>query len=95
MGSRARVEPVMGGVREVLHAPGVAALLGQQAAKAAARCNAMMDPQMRKAGGLYESEVVSRGFTAGGRVYVSGAESGKFARIDNYRHNTLRKGCGT
>ena len=37
MGSRARVEPVMGGVREVLHAPGVAALLGQQAAKAAAR----------------------------------------------------------
>lgn len=92
--ARVRVRSNMAGVREVLKSPGVAAMLGAQAEKAAARCNALCDPQMRRAGAEYVAETVQRGYTAGGLVRVAGAEDGKFARIDNYRNNTLRKGCG-
>ena len=98
MGSSIRlagdIKPVMSGVRSVLKSAPVASMLGRQAAKAAARCNALCSPQMRKAGARYDSAAVQRGYTAGGLVYASGAEDGKFARIDNYRNNTLKKGCG-
>lgn len=93
MGSRVRVTPVMAGVREVLKSPGVAALLGEQAAKAAARCNAMCDPGLKRAGARYEAATVQRGYTAGGLVFESGAENGRLAGLDNARNNTLRKGC--
>ena len=88
------IRPVMAGVREVLKSEKVASMLGEQAEKAAARCNALCDPQMRSAGAEYVAETVQRGYTAGGLVSVGGAEGGKFARIDNYRNNTLKKGCG-
>lgn len=94
MGSRVRVVPVMSGVREVLKSPGVTAMLGEQAAKAAARCNAMCDPGLKRAGARYDAATVRRGYTAGGLVYESGAENGRLAGLDNARNNTLRKGCG-
>lgn len=89
-----RVKPVMGGVWDVLKSSGVRSLVASQANKAAARCNAMMDPQLKKAGGLYEASTKELAFVVAGKVSVAGAESGKFAVIDNRRNNTLKKGCG-
>lgn len=94
MARAVKVRILLAGVREVLKSEGVAAMLGSQAAKAAARCNALCDPQLKRAGAEYVSETVQRGFTAGGLVRIGGAEDGKFARIDNHRNNTLKKGCG-
>lgn len=85
-----RVVPVMGGVRQVLKSSGVASMLGAQAARAAARANSMCESQMKRAGARYASETVQRGYTAGGLVYPAN----KFARIDNYRHNTMKKATG-
>lgn len=94
MARRVRVRANLAGVREVLKSDSVASMLGEQAARAAARCNALCDPRMRRAGAEYVAETVQRGYTAGGLVRIGGADDGKFARIDNYRNNTLKKGCG-
>lgn len=94
MARSVRVKASLRGVRAVLKSDGVASMLGEQAARAAARCNALCDPRMRRAGAEYVAETVQRGYTAGGLVRTGGAEDGKFARIDNARNNTLRKGCG-
>lgn len=94
MARAVRVRHLKRGVREVLKSDGVAAMLGGQAERAAVRCNALCDPQLRRAGAEYVAETVQRGFTAGGLVRVGGEGGGKFARIDNYRNNTLKKGCG-
>lgn len=84
----------MAGIREVLKSPGVEQMLGRQAEKAAARCNALCDPKLKKQGARYEAASVQRGYTAGGLVYVAGAKNGRLAGIDNARNNTLKKGCG-
>lgn len=90
-----RIRHIKGGVREVLKSPGVCSLLGQQAQRAAGRCNALCDPSLRKGGAHYSSEVVQRGYTAGGLVFIDGDDEERMlGRIDNYRHNTLKKGCG-
>lgn len=88
------LRPVMAGVRGVLKSQAVAEMLGSQAARAADRCNALCDPKLRRAGARYDSEQVQRGYTAGGLVYISGADNGRLAGIDNARNNTLKKGCG-
>lgn len=87
---KGNVRAVTSGVREVLKSDGVAAMLGAQAEAAARRANAMCSPQMRKAGAEYVAEVVQRGYTAGGRV----SAGNRFARIDNYRNNTMKKATG-
>lgn len=89
-----RIEPIMSGVREILNGPGVQSMLTAQTARAAARCNAMMDPQMRHAGGEYTASSKRVKNVTCGRVGVGGREDGKFAHIDNHRNNTLKKGCG-
>lgn len=92
--AKVSIRHIDAGVREILKSEGVANLLGQQAAKAASRCNGLCDPALRSAGARYDSEIVQRGYTAGGLVYVSGAKDGRLAGIDNARNNTLKKGCG-
>ena len=94
MARAVRVRAQLRGVREVLKSDGVASMLGGQAERAAAHCNSLCDPQLKRAGARYVAETVQRRFTAGGLVRVGGEEDGKFARIDNYRNNTLKKGCG-
>ena len=96
MARAVKVRILLTGVREILHSPGVYEMLGSQAKKAAARCNAMCDPELKKGGARYETTPVSRGYTAGGLVYIGGAddEARKLTSIDNHRNNTLKKGCG-
>lgn len=91
-----RIRHLKRGVRAVLKSDGVAALLGAQAARAAARCNSLCDPELRRGGARYSSETVQRGYTAGGLVYAAGSddEARRLTRIDNFRNNTLKKGCG-
>lgn len=92
--AKVQIRHVNAGVREVLKSDGVAQMLGAQAQKAAARCNAMCDKGLYRAGARYDAGIVQRRYTAGGLVYVSGAKSGRLAGIDNARNNTLKKGCG-
>lgn len=94
MGRRVRIRHVDSGVRAVLKSDGVKAMLESQAAAAAARCNALCDPALRRAGARYESKGVQRGYTAGGLVYEAGERDGRLAGLDNLRNNTLKKGCG-
>ena len=94
MGSRVKVTHIPSGVRAVLKSDGVAGMLGQQAERAAARCNALCDPALRRGGARYEASVKQMGFTAGGVVRPAGAKDGLLARIDNARNNTMKKGCG-
>ena len=82
------------GGREILKSSGVRSLLSQQGEAAASRCNALCSSSMKKAGARYDCEIVERSYVAAARVHVSGEEDGKFALIDNYRNNTLKKGCG-
>lgn len=91
-----RIRHIKSGVRRILKSEGVAAMLGGQAKRAATRCNDMCDPDLRRAGARYSSATVRRGFTAGGLVYIDGegSEAKKLAAIDNFRNNTLKKGCG-
>ncbi len=91
---RVKVKPVMNGVREVLKSPGVTEMLESQAKVAAARCNQMCSAQMRNAGAEYVASTKTLKYSAAGLVSCGGEEDGKFARIDNYRNNTLKKGCG-
>ena len=35
-----------------------------------------------------------RGYTAVSLVVASGAQDGALARVDDWRNNTLKKGCG-
>lgn len=94
MGRRVRVRHVDSGVHAVLKSDGVKAMLESQAAAAAARCNALCDPGLRRAGARYESKGVLRGYTAGGLVYEAGERNGRLAGLDNLHNNTLKKGCG-
>ena len=94
MGSRVRIRHVDSGVRAVLKSDGVKAMLEPPAAAAAARCNALCDPALKRAGARYESRGVQRGYTAGGLVYEAGKRDGRLAGLDNLRNNTLKKGCG-
>lgn len=89
-----KIYPVMDGVREVLNSSGVQSMLRSQTESAAARCNAIMEPQLAHAGGEYVATMKFVKNVNCGRVGVGGAENGKFALIDNGRHNTLKKGCG-
>lgn len=52
MGRRVRIRHVDSGVRAVLKSDGVKAMLESQAAAAAARCNALCDPALKKGCGL-------------------------------------------
>lgn len=86
-----KVRPVMSGVNAVLKSDGVAALINAQGERAAARCNAMAErlPRMQD-DPLYESEPVQTRYVAAARVHIANGE----AAVDNYRNNTLKKGCG-
>lgn len=85
--------PLTRGVRATLKSPEVASMLARQASRAADRCNALCSPELRGKGARYDSEVVQRGYTAGGVVFPSGKRDGYYAGIDNRRNNTLKKGC--
>lgn len=89
-----KVSSIESGVIEVLKSDGVRSMISSQAEKAASRCNAMMQPQLAHAGGRYEASTKDMHYLVGGVVSCGGADGGKFARIDNYRQNTLKKGCG-
>lgn len=91
---RVRCRPVMGGVRATLKDPAVQSMLHQAAASRASRCNALCDPGLRRLGAEYEVVDQIRGYTAVSLVVASGARDGEYARIDNFRNNTLKKGCG-
>lgn len=82
------------GGREILKSSGVKSLLRSLGQKGASRCNALCDPQLKKEGARYDCEIVERAYVAAARIHVSGAEDGDLAAIDNYRNNTLKKGCG-
>lgn len=91
MASRVKVKAHLPGVREVLKSDGVAAMLGKQAEKAAARCNALYSIHPRHPTiQPYGSKIVQRGYTAGGLVFTATDLGAK----DNLKNNTLKKGCG-
>lgn len=92
--SAGKFYPVMSGIREVLNSSGVQSMLMSQTNKAAANCNAMMQSQLKHAGGEYVASTKFIKNVNCGLVSVGGAQNGKFAKIDNYRQNTLKKGCG-
>lgn len=82
------------GGRAILKSTGVKELISQQGEKAAAKCNTLCSEDMKAAGARYDCRTVYRSYVVAAQVYVSGEEDGKFARIDNLRNNTLKKGCG-
>lgn len=94
MGSRVRCRPIMGGVRATLKSGGVRSLLSVAAERGAARCNSLCEPGLKHKGARYEARVEERGYTAVGLVVAAGARDGEYARIDNWRNNTLKKGTG-
>ncbi len=94
MGSRVRCRPVMAGVREVLSSSQVEAMLSTVATADAGRCNSLCDPDLKRKGAEYRAMTERGAYTALGLVYCSGARDGEYARLDNWKHNTLKKGCG-
>lgn len=84
----------MSGVRETLSSGAVQAMLLNQAKAAAGRCNSLCDPALRRRGAEYAAMEKKGMYTALALVYCSGKKDGEYARIDNWKHNTLKKGCG-
>lgn len=84
------LKPVMSGITEILKSPGTRSLLSNVAARATARCNSMCGASEKAKGALYMHQPVTLNYVAAERVIAPDRWSG----LDNYRHNTLRKGCG-
>lgn len=91
--ARVKCHAIMSGVRETLRSDIVEAMLSGQAEAAAGRCNSLCDPALRRRGAEYAYKTEKGMYTALGLVYCSGRKDGEYARIDNWKHNTLKKGC--
>ncbi len=82
------------GGRAILKSSGVRSLISRQGEKAASRCNRLCSAEMKAKGARYDCEIVELTYVVAARVHVSGEGEGRFALIDNFRNNTLKKGCG-
>lgn len=85
-----KVDAIDSGVRNVLHSAPVRSLLQSQAERAAASCNALMSPRLRKGSKGYAGHTVERNWLSAGIVYTTDYKT----QLDNARHNTLKKGTG-
>lgn len=87
MGS-VKVDLVRSGIVDVTKSDGVRALLEQQAQQCASRCNAMRAPEFRRGNG-YKAYTKELTYLVGGVVCTTDMPS----IVDNYKNNTLKKGC--
>lgn len=85
-----RVEVNPKGVVEVMKSPGVKRLLGAEVEKVAKRCNGLYALKTKPRIEPYASAVDEHAHACVGRAFAAT----KMGEIDNYKHNTMKKGSG-